>query len=339
MRAPAVIYALAAAAVVAWSGPGAPAHTSDEAPAMTIGLFHDGALVDDWGVITLMAAADPIVLELRLGHWEKDGSGVPTFYELANPGDLPGSPPAFSMDVEAWRAISEKGREAIASRGFSSMDVEEWRAINGSHADPAPPALVNHGDGTAALTVDRSSPAGGRIHLAAGDVRKSAWIGMLPRPPAGYGDPDGPEQPPPRIAAQARQPLCADVNHEISGMAYGADPHAIGSLVGLRWGPISGVPPIEGAIHQDGLYEVPVGEHRHEPAWRCPWASFGTQAPQLLRLCEVPGHDRAHYYTRHPFNSASAAAPKMISPYTGYLTRLSTSPAATYAAAPGPYWE
>jgi len=129
------------------------------------------------------------------------------------------------------------------------------------------------------------------------------------------------------------------VNHEISGMAYGADPHAIGSLVGLRWGPISGVPPIEGAIHQDGLYEVPVGEHRHEPAWRCPWASFGTQAPQLLRLCEVPGHDRAHYYTRHPFNSASAAAPKMISPYTGYLTRLSTSPAATYAAAPGPYWE
>jgi len=183
------------------------------------------------------------------------------------------------------------------------------------------------------------------MRLAAGEASRTLWIDVIPRPAVGYGGPDGPERPPPRIAAQARLPLCADVVYE----AHGIDAQALGrgffdKPASLLYGKtVSGVPPIEGTIHQEGFYEVAVGEPElagGRSEWSCSTrASFGTQAPQLLRLCEIPGHDRIHHYTRHPFDSDRASASRMISPYTGYLTTLSSSPALTYAAAPGPYWE
>ncbi|MDD9809308.1 MAG: hypothetical protein OXU37_00695 [Thaumarchaeota archaeon] len=288
---------------------------------MTIGLFHDGAIVDEDGVITLVTARVPITLEIRLGHWENDGMGVPAFRELSDPADLPGGLPAFSMGIKAWGGAGE------------------------SHADPAPPTLADSGDGTAILTVGRWVPAVGEIRLAAGEAHRELRIDVIPRPPARYGDPDGPDRPPPRIAAQARQPLCADVTYEASGI----DAQALGrgffdKPASLLYGKtVSGVPPIDGTIHQDGFYRVPLDGPElagGRSEWGCHTrASFGTQAPQLLRLCEIPGHDRIHYYTRHAFDSYENSSTRMISPYTGYRTTLSTSPAFTYAAAPGPYWE
>ncbi len=323
MRAPAAaaaLCALAAGAAVAWAGDGGLAHASDEPPTLSIGLFHNGTLIDKHG-IQLVASEEPAAFELRLGHREKDEHGVPAFRELATPLAQPGGVPAISMNVNFWHVSDE------------------------SHADPAPPILVDHGNGTASLTVGRSALAEGQVHIAAGEAYNILAVTVLPPlPPVGYGSPDGPERPPPRIAAQARQPLCADVTHEASGMAYGADPHGIGSLDYLLDGAaLSGVPPIEGTVHQEGFYEVPVGERVPEWDWLwwgcSTWASFGTQAPQLLRLCEIPGHYRAHHYAWHPFDSALSSTTRMISPYTGYTTVLAKQPALTYAAAPGPYWE
>ena len=308
----AVICALAAAA--AWAASG------ETAPPVGLGLFHNGTLVKDHS-ITLVASGEPMTLELRLGHWERDGQGVPAFRELDASAARDGSAQAISAET-AW-----------------------WSGSGEGHADPVPPTTTDHGNGTASLAIDRSAVAYGQLFLTAGEASKTLAIRVLPQPPPpGYGSADGPPHPPPRIAAQARLPLCADVAHGAGAIAAGADPHGLGSLDYLSDGDaLSGVPPIEGTVHQEGFHEVPVGEPEPEwdwPGWGChTWASFGTQAPQLLRLCEIPGHDRARHYAWHPYDPAQAMSPSVISPYTGYLATLPSSPVDIYATAPGPYWE
>lgn len=84
MRAPAVLCALAVGTAVAWLGHDGIARASDEPPTMPVGIFHNGALVDEEGVITLMTAGEPIALEIRSGYWQKDERGVPAFHGLAD---------------------------------------------------------------------------------------------------------------------------------------------------------------------------------------------------------------------------------------------------------------
>jgi len=156
MAAAAALCALAAAAG-AWPWHGALAHASDESRVWAdFDIFHGGVPVEEDRISPMMVTGEPVTVELRYaGHWEM-GEGRPfTFHDFPAPGE----------------------QSALAI----SMDVIEWRGIGEGHAGPPPePTLVDHGDGTASLTVDRSAPTDGRIRLSAGEVDTTFGIRVMP---------------------------------------------------------------------------------------------------------------------------------------------------------------
>ncbi|MDD9801058.1 MAG: hypothetical protein OXU53_00665 [Deltaproteobacteria bacterium] len=214
---------------------------------------------------------------------------------------------------------------------------------------PVGPSLADHGAGEATLVVDRSSPGELVIEAAAsgpgGEARAIYAVRVLDAlPPPGSQDRAAPSRivgrvdpadpALPRILAQAGRPLCADVG----GTAM--IPEEVRS--GWRGSPVlSGVPPIEGMALQEAEIRDPAARTAsdHPSWWGCYTAAlFGTQVPQWIYVCDVPGSDRQHYYGKSGGSSTVSAATYALNPYNGELTRFSKRIPLPLAAAPGPHW-
>ena len=268
--------------------------------------------------------------------------------------DLAESPGAACVEL---RAPDAEGDEVAFS-----LEVVETAPLDPLADAGAPPVLVDHGDGTAMVMVDKSAVGERLVEIVASDVHGEEWgeytlrilsvdADSRPRPHAG-GLPHATEGRsvagaplPPRLVAQARLPMCADTPHTAD--MWGVDHHNIydGSRINLKGHPtMSGVPPIEGASNMDARIYYPnktrvpadSGEKRW---WGCyTSASFGTQVPQWILLCDVPGDDRVHYYRRHVGSSDQNSSSQIVNPYTGNTADFSHSPPRTFTAAPGPQW-
>jgi len=262
-------------------------------------------------------------------------------------------------------ASSEPARLELVALGAGEGAGVSVRVVRHSHwgaaVAPDAPTLVVHGNGEATLTLDRSSPGELVIEAAAsgapgalGEVSALYVVRVLDALPApgapdriapsrivGGVDPDDPALP--RIRAQARLPLCADARDARGGVGM-MSALAAASGSEWRWSPtLSGVPPIEGVASQVAEVRNPASETTsdHPSWWGCYTAAlFGTQVPQWIYLCDVPGNDRTRYYAMEaggPGGSLSAAS-WTINPHNGELTQFSNYEPLPQAAAPGPHW-
>ncbi len=268
-----------------------------------------------------------------------------------------------------------------------SLRVRETVPLDPLAGAGMPPVLVDHGDGTATVMVDRSAAGERLVEIAASDMRGEGWdayalgmlsadagVRLLPReqpvpqwdayelrvlpadagsrphghagglPHAVEGRSTAGAPLPPRLVAQAHRQMCPDTPHTAD--TWGVDSHHHKDVHRLDWSvrpAMSGVPPIEGTSKQnagifytDGRNPFDIGERNW---WACHTrASFGTQVPQWVVLCDVPGDDRTHYYIRNDAPSDSPRSPKLINPYTGNIADFDNSPPRTYAAAQEPQW-
>ncbi len=223
------------------------------------------------------------------------------------------------------------------------------------------PVLVNHGDGTAMIMVDKSTAGKRTVAIAAFDAHGEKWdtyllrvlsadaasrpqghAGGLPHAVEGRSAVGAPL--PPRLVAQAHQPMCPATPHTED--TWGVDSHNYKDVRRFDWSvrpAMSGVPPIEGTSMMSAAIIYPDGSHPYEVGERSWWgchtrASFGTEVPQWVILCDVPGDDRVHYYMRHVTDSDSFEGARLINPYTGNRADFDDRPARTYTAAPGPQW-
>ncbi len=242
-----------------------------------------------------------------------------------------------------------------------TLNVIETAPLDPLAGAGAPPTLVDHGDGTAMVMVDKSaagertvqigvSDAYGeeldwyilRVLSADADSRPQGHAGGLPYAVEGRSAAGAPL--PPRLVTQAHQQMCADTPYTED--TWGVKNHDNVHVPLFDWSErpaMSGVPPIEGTSKMDAAIIYPDGSSPSTVGERYWWgchtrASFGTQVPQWVILCDVPGDDRTHYYIRNAEASDNASAPWRTNPYTGNVADYNSGPAHTYAAAPGPHW-
>jgi len=261
--------------------------------------------------------------------------------------------------VELYASPEPAGLELVASGvgGGAEVSVRVVRSSGWGGAPGASPpvtlALTDHGGGEATMTLDRSSPGDVVVEASAvGDsgAARALYVvrvldalpppgghdGAAPSRIVGHLDPADPALP--RILAQAGRPVCAgEAAARGAGMRV---PEAVRD--GWRGRPtMSGVPPIEGMAMQQAQVQDPAddGTSDHPSWWGCyTVAVFGTQAPQWIHLCDVPGSDRTRYYARQLDTGGGSAASWAINPHNGDLTGFSHRDPHPQAAAPGPHW-
>ena len=267
--------------------------------------------------------------------------------------DLAESPGVACLEL---RAPDAEG-DAVAF----SLRVHETMPLDPLVGAGAPPVLVDHGDGTAMVVVDKSAAGVRAVDIAASDAHGEEWetyslrvlsanadsrpqghAGGLPHAVEGRSAVGAPL--PPRLVAQAHQPMCPATPHTED--TWGVDSHNYKDVRRFDWSErpaMSGVPPIEGTSKMTAAITYPDGSSPFKAGERSWWgchtrASFGTEVPQWVILCDVPGDDRVHYYMRHATDSSSFEGARLINPYTGNRASFDDHPARTYAAAPAPQW-
>ena len=334
-------------------------------------------LLDDHGNATAALIVDrstpaSLIFEATTIDSVGEGRGVYRLDILSGPSDMDDTPgidvlvgglPAKPL-VELTQSTAP-ARMELRTTGHGADDAPMslrvlWSAHWGTAADGGGvlPTVTNHGCGRATMVADRSVPGAWLVEVSSvgpgGTVRELYLLHVLPTALANYARPAGAEWLPdsipgapflPRLLDQARLDMCADTPHTED--TWGVDSHNHWNVYKFDWKEnpaMSGVPPIEGTsskeagiVYPDGN-EVPFGGSERW-WWGCQTrASFGTQVPQWIILCDVPGDGRSHYYIRNLNHGDLAAADQLINPYTGNQSEFSSSYSRTYAAAPGPQW-